>query len=125
MRPMVTIGDYAVPEPSEYSGTTATVVDSARNSEGYMIGAVIRDDVGKVECTWKFITAAAWAELLSKFSRSKGGKFVNQVTFYCQDSNDWETRQMYISDRTAKVFKRNADGSIAGYLGARIALIEV
>lgn len=125
MRPLVTVAGRAIPEPSTYSGTTATVVDSGRNAEGRMIGSVIRDDVGKVEMTWKFISATDWASILALFSQKRGGAFVNSVTFYCQDTNNWETRQMYVSDRTASVFLRNPDGSIRGYTGARIALIEV
>lgn len=125
MIPMVMIGNYAVPEPSEYTGTTATIVDSARNADGRMIGGVIRDDVGKIQCKWLYITAGDWSTLLSKFSRSKGGSFTNMITFYCQDSNSWETREMYVNDRSAKVFKRNEDGSIAGWLGAQISFIEV
>lgn len=125
MTPLVMIGDYVVPEPSEYVGTTATVVDSARNAEGYMIGAVIRDDIGKAQCKWRYITAEDWATLLSKFSSAKGGNFTNMVTFYCQDSNSWETREMYVGDRSAKIFKRNKDGSIAGWLDASISFIEV
>lgn len=125
MTPLVTIGNYVVPEPSEYTGTTSTVVDSARNAEGYMVGAVIRDDLGKVQCKWKYITASDWATLLSKFSIAKGGSFTNMVTFFCQDSNSWETREMYVSDRTAKVFKRDYNGNIQGYLDANLSLVEV
>lgn len=122
---MVSIGGYDVPEPSTYSATTSTVVDSARNVEGYMVGSVIRDSMAKIEMGWNFISASDWASLLSKFSTAKGGSFTNQVTFFSQDSNAWETREMYVSDRTAAVFLRNAAGEIRGYTGARIALIEV
>lgn len=125
MTPLVQIGNYIVPEPSEYSGTTATIVDSARNAGGYMVGAVIRDDVGKVQLSYKYISAQDWATLLSKFSSKRGGSFTNMVTFYCQDTNSWETREMYVSDRTAKVFKRDNSGNIQGFLGASLSLIEV
>lgn len=125
MRPMVQIGSFVVPEPSTYSSTTATVVDSARNAQGVQIGAVIRDGVAKIEMTWKFISADDWASLLQQFDMKRGGSFYNQVTFFNQDTNDWETRTMYVSDRTAAVFLRNKQGGIRGYTGARIALIEV
>lgn len=125
MRPMVTIAGHAIPDPSEYNATTSTVVDSARNVQGKMVGAVIRDDISKVEMTWKFISARNWAEILSLFSIARGGAFINTVEFFCQDTNQWEEKQMYISDRTAGVFLRNPDGSMKGYTGARIALIEV
>lgn len=125
MRAMVSIGNFDVPEPSTYSSTTATIVDSARNSEGVVVGAVIRDGVAKIEMTWKFIKAEDWAELLKQFDMKRGGKFYNDVTFFNQDVNGWETREMYVSDRTAQVFLRNKAGGIRGYTGARMALIEV
>lgn len=125
MRALVTIANTSIPDPSEYNATTSTVVDSARNVEGKMVGAVIRDDIGKVECKWKFITAQKWAEILKLFSVARGGSFTNTVTFFCQDTNRWEEREMYVSDRTASIFLRNPDGSIKGYVDARLALIEV
>lgn len=125
MRPMVSIGTFNVPEPSTYSSTTATVVDSSRNAKGVQIGAVIRDGVAKIDMGWKFISAEDWASLLKKFDMKHGGSFYNNVTFFNQDTNDWETREMYVSDRTASVFLRRPDGSIRGYTGARIALVEV
>ena len=48
IKALVTIGGYELPEPSSYSGNTATLVDSARNAQGVTVGAVIRDDVGKI-----------------------------------------------------------------------------
>lgn len=126
MRALVSIGSFDFPEPSTYSGTTATLVDSARNVDGYMVGAVIRDDVGKVEIGWNFLTIEQWREILQKFSIKNGGSFTNQVTFFCQDSADWETREMYVNDRTASVFRRDpATGAIIGYKGPKLSLIEV
>jgi len=125
MTPLVTVAGTALPDPSKYSGNTATVVDSARNAEGYMVGGVIRNDVGKVSMEWSYITAQAWADILALFSPSRGGSFTNQVTFFCQDTNSWETREMYVSDRNASVFKRNPDDTINGYMGAKLSLIEV
>lgn len=125
MTPLVTIGSYAVPAPSTYSATTATLVDSGRNVQGKVIGAVIRDDVAKIAMTWNFISAQDWADLLSQFSPARGGSFYNSVTFFCQDTNAWETRQMYVSDRTANVFLRDSAGNIRGYTGASLSLVEV
>lgn len=125
MQAMVSIGNFDFPEPSTYSATTSTIVDSGRNVKGYVIGAVIRDDVARVDCSWNFISASDWAAILSKFSPARGGSFYNDVTFYCQDTNTWETREMYVGDRSAQVFLRNKDGSIKGYQGASLALIEV
>ena len=49
MKALVTVNGYEFPEPSEYSGLTSTLVDSARNVKGYVIGSVIRSDVAKIE----------------------------------------------------------------------------
>lgn len=126
MRAMVSIGDFDFPEPSTYSGSTSTLVDSARNTDGYMLGAVIRDDVGKVELSWNFLTVEQWAQILSKFSSVRGGSFINEVTFFCQDTGGWETRQMYVNDRTAGVFRRDPKtGQVIGYKEPKLSLIEV
>lgn len=125
MRAMVSVNGHDLPAPSVYNATTSTVVDSARNAEGVMIGAVIRDDLGKVEMTWNYIDAQQWADMLALFSTKRGGSFTNPVTYFSQDINGWETREMYISDRTAGVWLRRPDGSIRGYQGARLALIQV
>lgn len=125
MRAMINIAGRDIPEPSTYSGTTVTIVDSARNADGVVVGAVIRDDVGKVSVKWNFIKADDWANILRLFSIARGGSFVNSVTFYCQDTNSWETRQMYVSDRTAEVFLRDKEGNIRGFVNASLSLIEV
>lgn len=118
------IGNFNVPEPSTYASTTSTVVDAARNTQAVQIGAVIRDGLAKVDMTWKFISASDWASILAQFDMKRGGSFYNSVNFFNQDTNDWETRTLYVSDRTANLFLRNKDGSIRGYTGARLALIE-
>lgn len=125
MTPLVSIGDFAFPEPSTYSATTSTVVDSGRNVQGYVIGAVIRDDIAKISLGWNFITASDWASILAQFSPARGGSFYNNVTFYLQDTNSWVTREMYVSDRQADIFIRNKDGSIKGYTNVSLSLVEV
>ena len=126
IRALVTVGNFEFPEPSKYSGNTATIVDSARNAQGYTVGAVIRDDIGKVEMSWNYLTVKQWADILKCFSISRGGNFYNNVTFFCQDTGDWTTRQMYVSDRKAEVFRRHPEtGEILGYTGASLSLVEV
>jgi hypothetical protein len=123
---LVTVGEYSFPEPSTYSGNTATLVDSARNAQGITVGAVIRDDVGKVEMTWNYLTVEQWADILKCFSIARGGSFYNEVTFFCQDIGDWTTRQMYVSDRKANMFRRDPKtGDILGYTKCSLSLVEV
>ena len=125
-RALVTVGDFDFPEPSTYKGNTATLVDSSRNVQGKMVGSVIRDDVGKVEMSWKYLTVEQWANILKCFSIARGGNFINSVTFFCQDTGDWTTRQMYVSDRNANMFRRDPNtGDILGYTDISLSLIEV
>ena len=119
---LVTVGDYAFPEPSTYSATTSTMVDSARNVSGYVVGSVVRNDVAKVELTWQYLTAEQWASILSLFTNS----FYNSVRFYNQATASYDTRTMYISDRTAGMWRRNPKtGAVMGWRNCSLSLVEV
>lgn len=125
--PLVTVAGTALPTPSTYVGTEATVVDSARNVEGYVVGAVIRESVAKVEMTWRWLSAADWANIMQLFNSAYGGSFYNNVTFYNQLAAGWTTRKMYVGDRTtAGAHTVNpATGEITGYTNPRLSLIEI
>lgn len=125
-RALVTVNGIDLPEPSKYKGNTATLVDAGRNVEGKMIGSVVRDDVAKVEMVWNYLTVEQWAEVLSLFTISAGGSFINRVTFFDQTTGTWVEREMYVSDRNADAWKRNPrDGSLEGWLNCTLSLIEV
>ena len=122
MQALVTVAGVDLPEPSTYSGTTSTIVDSARNVSGYVVGSVIRHDVAKVELQWKYLTAQQWADILSLFTSS----FYNSVTFYNQATAGFTTRKMYVSDRNAGMWRRNPDsGAIMGWTNCSLSLVEV
>lgn len=122
MAALVTIAGYELPEPSEYSANTATLVDSARNVSGYVIGSVIRSDVAKVELSWRYLTAEQWAKILSLFTHN----FYNSVTFYNQATASYTTRQMYVGDRNAGMWRRHPEsGEVMGWVGAKLSLVEV
>ena len=125
-RALVSVGDYDFPEPSKYSGNTSTLVDSARNVQGMMIGAVIRDDIAKVEISWKYLTVEQWARIQKCFRQSSGGKFINLVTFFDQSAGGWVTREMYVSDRKAGMWRRHPEtGDVLGWTECSLSLIEV
>ena len=122
MAALVSIGGFNFPEPSSYNGTTATIVDSARNVQGRVVGTVVRHDVAKVELSWKYLTAYQWSQILSLFSTS----FYNEVTFLNQVTNSYDTRTMYVSDRNAAMWRRNPNtGAVMGYTNCSLSLIEV
>lgn len=122
MAALVSIGGFEFPEPSTYNATTSTIVDSARNVSGYVVGAVVRSDVAKVEMSWKYLTAAQWASVLSLFTNS----FYNDVKFLNQATNSYTTRTMYVSDRTAGMWRRDPQtGAVMGYTNCALSLVEV
>ena len=125
-RALVSVGGYDFPEPSAYSGNTSTLVDSSRNVQGKFVGSVIRDDISKVEISWKYLTIEQWARIQKCFRQSSGGKFINNVTFFDQSVGGWVTKEMYVSDRKASLFKRDPKtGDVAGWVGPSMSLIEV
>ena len=125
-RALVSVGGYDFPEPSTYTGNTSTLVDSARNVQGRMVGSVIRDDISKVEISWKYLTVEQWARIQKCFRRSSGGKFINNVTFFDQSVGGWVTKEMYVNDRKANLFRRDPKtGDVLGWVDVSLALIEV
>lgn len=119
---LVTIAGVALPEPSSYSGNTSTLVDSARNVSGYVIGSVVRHDVAKVELSWRYLTARQWADVLSLFTEN----FYNEVTFFNQATASYTTRTMYVSDRSAGMWRRDpSSGEVLGWTECKLSLVEV
>lgn len=122
MAALVSIGGFDFPEPSTYNATTSTIVDSARNVSGVVVGAVVRSDVAKIEMTWRYLTADQWATILSLFT----GSFYNDVRFLNQATNSYTTRTMYVSDRNAAMWRRDPNtGAVLGYTGCSLSLVEV
>ena len=122
MAALVTVAGYAFPEPSTYSATTSTIVDSARNVNGVVVGSVVRIDVAKIELSWKYLTARQWASILSLFASS----FYNEVTFYNQVTAGYSTRTMYVSDKTAGMWRRDpSTGDVMGWTNYSLSLVEV
>lgn len=122
MAALISIGGFEFPEPSTYNATTSTIVDSARNVSGYVVGAVVRSDVAKIDVSWRYLPAQTWATILSLFKSS----FYNEVRFLNQATNTYETRTMYVSDRNASMWRRDPyTGTVLGYTGCSLALVEV
>ena len=123
-RALVSVDGYDFPDPSAYSGNTSTLVDSGRNVEGKMVGSVIRDNVSKVEISWKYLTVEQWSRILKCFHGEEN--FTNNVTFFDQTAGGWVTKEMYVNDRKAGLFRRDPKtGDVLGWTDCSLALIEV
>lgn len=121
---LVTVAGYPLPEPSSYSGSTSTLVDAGRNVEGKFIGSVVRSDVGKVELKWNYLTVQEWANINQLFSGPNN--FVRKVEFFDQVRGTWTVREMYVSDRSAGMWRRHpVTGDVLGWTDCTLSLIEV
>jgi hypothetical protein len=122
MTALVTVAGTPLPEPSEYRSGTSTLVDSARNVEGKVVGSVVRSDVAKIELKWRYLTAQQWASVLSLFTSN----FYNSVRFFDQTTAGYTTRDMYVGDRSAGMWRRHPEtGEVMGFTDCALNLIEV
>lgn len=113
-------------EPSVYEGSTAGLVDGGRNAKGEFIGDVLRNDVAKVSLEWSFLTVKEWADICRYFDPKRGGKFINSVKFFNQSTGEYDTREMYVSDRKANMHRRDPKtGMVLGWVGCKLSLVEV
>lgn len=123
---LVTVRGVSLPEPSTYNAQTSTLVDSARNVQGKMIGAVVRDDVAKVELSWRYLSVEDWAKIGKLFKSASGGSFINSVTFFDQTEGAYVTREMYCSDRTSGMWRRDPNsGAVMGWTDCKLSLVEI
>ena len=124
-RALVKVGEYDFPEPSAYSATTSTLVDSARNVSGELVGSIIRENISKIEISWKYLTVGQWASIQKCFNESKGGAFVNQVEFFDQSVGGWVKKPMYVSDRKSGLWRRDpSNGDVLGWTDCSLSLIQ-
>lgn len=100
---------------------TATMVDSARNANGVMVGQKVGRDVAKLDnLTWPHLTAEKWSEILQIMDN-----FFVTVEFPDMVTNSWATRTFYCGDRTATPFKIDWDtGLPKEYIDCKCNLID-
>jgi len=110
-----------MPEPTSYSGTTSTLTDSGLSVSGKLLGSVIREDVAQVSLSWNYLGAAAWAAINQIFKDN----YINRVRFYDQTTGTWTQRDMYVSDRSAGLWRRDQNGAVLGWTGCGLQLMEV
>ena len=60
---------YPLPEPTSYSGTTSTMIDSGTSVNGQLLGSVIRSNVAQVSLSWNYLTAEDWKTINQLFNR--------------------------------------------------------
>lgn len=98
-----------------------TVVDSARNSNGVVVGQRIGRDQYKVnDLEWSWLTAAQWQRILNLTSN-----FFFNVTFNDPVSGKLKTLRMYCGDRSAEPYWVDKNGKPTHYRNCKVNLIDV
>jgi hypothetical protein len=108
-------------EPSAYSITTSTLVDSGTSVSGKLLGSVVRNDVIQISLSWNYLSAQDWAEINEPFNK----EYINKIRFFDQTTNDWNNRNMYISDRGAGMYQFDGENQKVGWTGCSLKLTEV
>ena len=122
MQPFIKINGHSYPYPKRGLGLlVGTVVDSARNTNGVVVGQKVGRDQQKIDnLEWGYLPAATWSALLKEFDR-----FFVTVTYPDMVNNTWTTRKMYPGDRTAKPFHLDeTTGLPRDYLECKVNLID-
>jgi len=122
MRNFIQINGHTYPQPSiGLTLQTATMVDSARNSNGVVVGQVVGREVDKINnLQWKGLDAATWKNIQDEFNN-----FYFTLTYYSQKYNDFITRKFYPGDRTSRPLKLDSNGKVLIYEYCKVNLIDV
>ena len=123
MEPFIRINGKKFPYPAPGAGfIVATVVDAGRNANGVIVAQRLGRDQQKIDNTiWPHLTAKVWSEMLIEFD-----KFFITVEYPDMVRNRWTTRDMYVGDRSAVVWKLDrATGLPSEYIQCKANIIDV
>ena len=127
---LVRVNGTWLPAPSHYKMTSTTIVDSARNADGVVMGSVVRAGIRKIELTWNFLTQAQFSLIAGLFDSAN--HFFNPVYYFDTITGSYQERQMYVGDRVSDtadiVATYDSVGTIIqinGYKNVKLSLIEV
>lgn len=101
---------------------TSTIVDSARNANGVMVGQKIGRDQAKLDSlVFPWLDAETWSSILKDMEN-----FFVTVEYPDMVNNKWTTRTFYCGDRSAKVWKISSKtGLPTEYINCKCNLIDV
>lgn len=118
----ITVAGMALPWPDYSSGlqTISTLVDGGRNGDGVFVGQRIGRDQSKVELQWSCLDAATWAAVLQKFEV----QFDNNVEYFDAVTAQKITRRMYVSDRSQRPLRVDAQGNVLVWTDCKLNLVD-
>lgn len=124
MQAYIRINGHAYPQPRRgLEVIAATIVDSARNANGVVVGQKVGRDQQKLNSLqWAYLDAATWSAILKEFDNG----FFATVSYPDMVNNTWTTRKMYPGDRSAKPFHLDpSTGLPLDYIECKVNLIDV
>ena len=122
MPSVIYINDVAVPCPKRgLEIMVATLVDSARNVNGTVVGQKIGRDQYKLNSlVWPWLSAEQWSSILKLFDN-----FYVTVRFPDPVNNAWKTMKMYPGDRSAEPYWIDDKGLPTYYTNCKVNIIDV
>lgn len=123
MQNFITIAGITVPQPRRgLNIQIATIVDSARNANGEVVGQKVGRDQQKLnDLQWGYLDGNTWRAILAKFDSD----FFVQVTYPDMVTGTWTTRTMYCGDREATpLWLDEETGLPTGYINCKMNLID-
>lgn len=122
MQSMIYVNGTAIPYPARgLEIMVATLVDSARNANGVVVGQKIGRDQYKLNAlVWPWLSAEQWSTILQCFSG-----FYATVRFPDPVTNGWKTLKMYPGDRTAEPYWVGENGLPTHYRNCKVNIIDV
>lgn len=124
MTNFITINGREFPQPSRgLNLQIATIVDSARNANGVVVGQKVGRDQQKInDLEWAYLPASVWASILQIFDSS----FFVTVTYPDMVTGGWTTRKMYPGNREATpLWLNKSSGLPTHYINCKVNLIDV
>lgn len=101
--------------------TIATMVDQARTADGIVRGSVIAR-ANKIELKWAVLSPEKWSEICSFFDKH----FYFDAYYYDMATNSFQSKTMYVGDRSAQPFKMDSvTGKPLYYLNCEANIIGV
>lgn len=130
-----------LPTPSDYTGSSTTVVNSSRNAKAQVIADVVASDIAKIELHWNFLTIQQFSSLAQLFEPKYNGSFFVPVSFFDVIKGDFDgditqaptnsaganpIRIFYCGDRKVQFahITLDNDGKPKGYSDVSLNLID-
>lgn len=100
----------------------STIVDSARNANGAVVGQKVGRDQQKIDgLFWAHLTATEWANILAILDAN----FVLLLRYPNMVTGTWTKRKMYCGDRSAEPLWLDSNGLPTDYINCKVNFVDM